>query len=102
MIRTSSPEGASMTATAFDFTTFAELRAVAAPYHPTNHAERSQQLDAIHAQACIAIENLVGMAERAINRGDIWAARVMLEEVRRFVDIREWIESLWVPMAVPA
>src|SRR5690349_16940142 len=78
--------------------TFDEVRAhVAESAHPRTHGDAVAQLDAIHRQAGVAEGNLLDMADRATNAGEVRGARIALDESRRYAALRAWIEELWVP-----
>ena len=65
--------------------------------HPTTHNEAAAYLDRMHAWNRVAIANLMGMAERALERGDTDVARTMLAEAAPFEAHNARIEACWIP-----
>ena len=65
--------------------------------HPTTHGEAAAWLDRLHAENNTAITNLLGMAERAVERGDVKGARIMLTEAEPYQADNAYIEACWIP-----
>jgi len=65
--------------------------------HPTTHGEATAMLDRMHAENDTAITNLLGMAERAVERGDVEGARIMLTEAKPYQTVNAHIEACWIP-----
>lgn len=65
--------------------------------HPTTHSEATAWFDRRHAENDTAITNLLGMAERAVERGDVEGTRIMLAEAKPYQTVNARIEACWIP-----
>lgn len=65
--------------------------------HPTTHGEAAVMLDRMHAENHTAINNLLSMAERALERGDVEGVRIILAEAGPYQTANARIEACWIP-----
>jgi hypothetical protein len=78
------------------------LQYCSVPYPPPGGlttASLKAYYDAVHAEQVEVIGNILGMAERCLDRGHLDAARELLDEAQPHIRLRDHIESKWVPVS---